>query len=55
MTTEAVEQTTVQEEKPAEETPAAGSGTESDSEDSVPDLEEHDAAAQAAHNQVLNL
>jgi len=52
MTTEAVEQTTVQEEKPAEETPAAGSGTESDSEDSVPDLEEHDAAAQAAHNQM---
>ena len=51
MTTEAVE-SPVQDEKPVEDAPAACSGTESDSDDSVPELEEHDAAAQAAHNQV---
>ena len=68
MTTEAVEQpvqeqTPATDDKPAadensskptqeETSPAGGSGTDSDSEGSVPELEEHDAAIQQMQSQV---
>ena len=67
MTTEAVEQPvqeqTTTDDKPAtddnnskptqeETSPVGGSGTDSDSEGSVPELEEHDAAIQQMQSQV---
>merc|ERR1712170_195229 len=50
MTTEAVEQPQAEEKKPEVEIENAGSNTESDSDKSVPELE--DAAAQAARRQM---
>ena len=51
--TEQVESTEQQvEEKTEDKENAAGSNTDTDSDDDIPDLEEHDPAAAAAHSQV---
>ena len=49
MTTEAVEQPAAEQKEPekSEEDPAGGSGTESDSDDSVPDLDDAQAQMQS--------